>query len=492
MSRPNRSALCLGLLALLCLPVATALARPAKVVPPSPQVRAAQLVGQGVMALATRDFVGAYRALAEAYRLQPSHDTLYQLGIIAWSEGQPLMAQDILRRYLADPGSEGATEKRAEAQRIVSQPARGTAEAWLSGSERSLVFVDDRLVGQLPLSLPLLLAPAAHRLRLEAEGRAPLLIEVTPGAGQILALRESGDRLLSQVLTKVLLRRTSAQTTSPAGTVERDRQRIATRLAAMELGLSTLPGDEPATSCDQSCVLSLAKEQAAELVISVSEGGSTGASSLTILDVVVGESAAQDALSSSDGARGDERWLAALPALLGRARARGRGVLQIDSTPAGCEVAQGDRVLGTTPLVRTLFVGPTKLDIHCAGMQSEHRQVEILASAPTVLALSLHPPPPPPVAPAPLLRQPRPVWRLALGAGAIAVGLGLGGLGVSALAVSGRCIEAIEPPVQACPRFYETTATGGALLGVGAALTVSGTLLLAWPGRRARSEVAQR
>ena len=68
---------------------------------------------------------GAYRALAEAYRLQPSLDTLYQLGIVAWTEGQSLMAQDILRRYLAEPGSPEGAEKRAEAQRIVSQLGRG-------------------------------------------------------------------------------------------------------------------------------------------------------------------------------------------------------------------------------------------------------------------------------------------------------------------------------------------------------------------------------
>lgn len=444
------------------------------------------------MALAMRDLAGAYRALAEAYRLQPSSDILYQLGIVAWSEGQSLMAQDILRRYLVEPAGPEGAEKRAEALRIVNQPARGAAEVWLTGGERSLVLVDDRLVGQLPLSLPLLLQPGAHRLRVEAEGRAPLAIEVTPLPGQIVAVRQSGDRLLSSVLTKVLLRRSLPSSGGAPSPADSERRRLANRLAASDIGLLTQTAEEPAASCDQACLLGLAKEQGAELVVTVSSTDANAPISLAIIDVAVEAAAVEETLAHPDGGSGDELWLAALPGLLGRVRARGHGVLQIDTTPPGCEVKLGDRVLGSTPLRRTLFVGPAALDIRCPGLVSEHRRVDIQAEPPTVLSLSLQAPPPPPLAPPPPLRKPRPVWRLALGASAVAVGLGLSGLGVSALSVAGRCIEAVEPPVQACPRFYETTGAGGALLGVGAALTISGTLLLAWPGRRQRAEVAQR
>ncbi len=444
------------------------------------------------MALAMRDLAGAYRALAEAYRLQPSSDILYQLGIVAWSEGQSLMAQDILRRYLAEPAGPEGADKRAEALRIVNQPARGAAEVWLSGGERSLVLVDDRLVGQLPLSLPLLLQPGAHRLRVEAEGRAPLAIEVSPAPGQILAVRQSGDRLLSSVLTKVILRRSLPSSGGAGSSPESDRRRLATRLAASDIGLLTQTSDEPAASCDQACLLGLAKEQGAEFIVTLSSPDANAPVSLAIIDALVEAPAVEETLARPDGSTADDLWLAALPALLQRARARGHGVLQIDTTPPGCEVKLGDRVLGSTPLRRALFVGPAALDISCPGMVSEHRRVDIQAEPPTVLSLSLHAPPPPPSAPPPPRRMPRPAWRVALGASAIAVGLGLSGLGVSALSVAGRCIEAAEPPVQACPRFYETTGAGGALLGAGAALTISGTLLLAWPGRLQRSEVAQR
>ena len=85
----------------------------------TPQARANQLLGQGVLALATRDFAAAYRALSEAYRLVPVPDTLFQLGVVAWGEGRSVPAQDMLRRYLADPGAATSGDKRAEAERIV-------------------------------------------------------------------------------------------------------------------------------------------------------------------------------------------------------------------------------------------------------------------------------------------------------------------------------------------------------------------------------------
>ena len=491
--RPPQSAIALLFGLVFAGSLCTAYSRPAKPTPPTPQVRAGQLVSQGVMALATRDLAGAYRALAEAYRLQPSLDTLYQLGIVAWTEGQSLMAQDILRRYLAEPGSPEGAEKRAEAQRIVSQLGRGGAEVWLSAAEGGFVFLDDRLMGQLPFSLPLLLPPGAHRLRIEPTAGPPQSIELATTAGQIVAVRAAGERLERVPLTKVILQRLAlsspAATAAPAA-AEGDRRRIAARLAGLDLGLSTLNSEEPAASCGQSCLVALGQEQAADYVLRLQAEKDSDPAQLLIIDVVVGAVAVTERIASAAGTP-DESWLAALPAGLQRARARGHGTLQLDTTPAGCAVRLADQPLGVTPLRRSLFVGPAELQIQCPGLPDEHRRVEIQADSPTVLALNLTPPPPPPLPP-PLRRAPRPVWRLALGATALAAGLGLGGLGVSALSVAGGCIESIAPPVAACPRFYETTAAGGALLGVGAALSVSGALLLAWPGRLGRSEIAQR
>lgn len=496
MSRHKQWALCLGLSVLFLLPVVVAEARPAKLAPPSPQVRAAQLVGQGVMALATRDFAGAYRALAEAYRLQPSHDTLYQLGIVAWSEGQSLMAQDILRRYLADPASADSGEKRSEAQRIVSQLPRSSAEAWLSTLQTGLVFVDDRLLGQLPLSLPLLLSPGEHRLRVESAGppAQSLSLSLTVSAGQIVAVREAAPELKSVPLPKLILQRTPVGASATAARPEAERARLAARLAQLGIGLSTVVSDEPPASCDLSCLSGLAREQSAEFAVKWLTADPASPARLAIVDPEVEAIAVQERLASLDGAGAgpDEPWLAALPALLQRARDRGRGVLQLDTTPAGCQVQQGERSLGTTPLRRSLFVGPAELEVSCPGLPKETLRVEIKAAAPTVHSLSPRPPAPPLLPALPPRRMPRPVWRLALGASTLAVGLGLVGLGGSALSISGRCIEPIAPPVQACPRFYETAAAGGALLGLGAALSLSGTLLLAWPGRLSRTEVAAR
>jgi len=154
-------------------------------------------------------------------------------------------------------------------------------------------------------------------------------------------------------------------------------------------------------------------------------------------------------------------------------------------------VQVGDRKHGTTPLTIPRFAGPVDFELRRPGYQPFKGHQEVTNGQASELSVSL-------VAEetAPLIiklppeRNPRPKWRIAVGISSLGIGLGLIGLGGSALAVSGQCIEPAAPPLLVCSRLYDTTPAGAALLGTGAALTVTGTLLLVWPGPRNRERPA--
>src|SRR5262249_25769596 len=107
---------------------------------------------------------GAAQALSAAYRLWPSPETLYQLGALALAEGRTIEAQDAMRRYLRDTQDDEASPQRQEAQRILQLLAPPSGEVNIVGERAALVLIDDRLLGVLPLPLPLLLPIGEHRV----------------------------------------------------------------------------------------------------------------------------------------------------------------------------------------------------------------------------------------------------------------------------------------------------------------------------------------
>jgi hypothetical protein len=93
-----------------------------------------------------------------------------------------------------------------------------------------------------------------------------------------------------------------------------------------------------------------------------------------------------------------------------------------------------------------------------------------------------------PVAAAPPGRAPRPRWRVGLGAAITAAGTLLLGFGITGLAVDGRCTQS---PIagasgELCPsgRVINSGGTGGALLAAGLATVGVGATLWALPNVR--------
>ncbi len=75
----------------------------------------------------------------------------------------------------------------------------------------------------------------------------------------------------------------------------------------------------------------------------------------------------------------------------------------------------------------------------------------------------------------------RPRWRFIVGGAALGTGLLFLGFGTSALLARGMCVAAPVAPAQACGYLFTTDGIGGGLVGTGAALTLSGVILMAWP-----------
>jgi tetratricopeptide (TPR) repeat protein len=100
------------------------------------------------------------------------------------------------------------------------------------------------------------------------------------------------------------------------------------------------------------------------------------------------------------------------------------------------------------------------------------------------------PPAPPPEiarpAPPPRLVGGRPVGRVAAGVTLGGVGLALVGLGAGALSVDGKCGTPPVPPATECDQIFQSLVPGAAMVGVGAAVALTGALIWAWPVRRAR------
>lgn len=460
--------------------------------------RSAPLIAQGVMALAARNFVAAYAALSDAYLIDPSADTLYQMGIVAYAEGQTILAQDLLRRYLvSSPASEKNSQQRAEAERIVSQPQGQSSELVLSGEAHQRVYFDRRLVGILPLPLPLLVPAGKHSLLIKsatAEWTATLETE-SHRAYQLTPQRVGQND--GQIVGQIAVERLPTALLEVDGDLPQGTPNPHPLLteSIRKSGLFVLPPQSGREECkgEARCTIRIAEQSFADYLLTV--GGVQAASSaggsvaLSLLDTEIGEVASQASFPCSPCSDGvlAESISGVLPRLLAEAKSRGRGTLHIDSQPAGAMVQIGGRKVGATPLDLPRFAGPAEVTLHKPGFKPWQERTETLSGQRTdVLATLRAEEIAPLIVKLPPERRPRPRWRIAAGLTSLGVGLGLAGLGVSALLVSGHCVEPAAPPLMACTRLYDTTPTGAGLIAAGAVLSVTGAVLLAIPGPRNR------
>ena len=131
----------------------------------TPAARAAEpLLAQGQAALAAGDYQAAQTALTAAYRKSPGPEILFALGKVAAAQGRGVAARDLLRRYLQESSGDSESPNQKEAQQLSEKAIEASGEVEVLGARGALVFVDELLVGGLPLPLPLLLPLGSHRV----------------------------------------------------------------------------------------------------------------------------------------------------------------------------------------------------------------------------------------------------------------------------------------------------------------------------------------
>jgi len=461
-------------------------------------------------ALAGRNAREAYRSAVEAFRMARLPEALLMLGKVALAEGRSLDAQDLMRRYLADPNLESApgSPEQLAAERIAEQPYGTAAKLTISGDRGTLVLIDGRLVGALPLSRPLLLSPSSHKVEL-LRGKRSLEDEVRVPAGRHGELRSDlkTKALLLSVLPGVVVLNESSSLQGPDQlrffrAVEEAVQAERLSPVAQEVALEVAGEPAPGPCADERrCLIDLAAQCEADYVLRTSAKQKAAAwqLSMELFDVGIGDVAARsESQCEKCGIEQAVRQLAGLfGPLYGQASGRARGQLTVRSNPPGAEVLLDGQLVGRTPYQATAWAGPRELVLRKTGHIEEHRQITVPDGDTTELELSLPPraaPTPAPPAPAKAAklewrRQPRPLWRLSVGAAGIAAGLLLGGFGSAALYLDGKCTQP-PPGNSVCPILYDTLTPGLGLTVSGAVLLGAGTALMAWPGPRRQVQVS--
>lgn len=443
--------------------------------------------------------------------------------------GRPVEAQDRLRRWLAQGGSEAqlppAQVDKLQAIRAATLPPTG--EVAVSGEAGTEVRIDDQPLAQLPLPLPLLLPAGAHQVVLKGRGGA-LSAQVQVRAGHRIDVRESreaGAVMLSQPPHALLsLPPSSGQPLS--GDVIRISAEQGLQGTQLYLTASGQELQAKLHECGErpDCLRGLAQAQDVEYVLlaQASSGSlplaavapsASSASPEPAAAAPSRESAAVrlravlfDARVADQAAAAEASCPSCTPAelasrlrdLVSRVVSQGlgrpRGQLRIESEPEAAELQLNGAALGPGPIERTLWSGEVAIVASLAGYRPQTLRRFVAEGSQETVRIRLERLPPPPSqapqvealpGPAALLaprRAPRPLWRLLLGSTAVVAGGLLLGFGAGAQSVDGRCVDGLEPPANQCNRLYQTSTLATSLLAGGAVAVVTGVVLLAIPG----------
>lgn len=461
------------------------------------QAKADQLIAAAVEARKGHDFAAAYRQLAEAYRVAPLPEVMYQLGGLAQDEGRTVDAYDLFRRYCAEVGSDNAQPLAAT---VVRGPRPQSGEVNVTGDRGSYVQVDDRLVGTLPLTQPLVLAPGVHRILVELGARkqqdeikvlAERLAEMqfNVSSDVVVVTMEPAVLLLSDYLA-VPPELPAVMEQSVDKALRQQHVGVQHRAAAL-LQAPALGG------ClrERRCQLELAEKNfdAYVMLLRVDgppRSGGSYAVNLELVDVGVGDRAAvwERQCPRCTAEQAINAVADAALRTFQQGKGRPRASLTVKSTPPGAEVLLAGRLIGKTPLKRPVWAGSYQMVLRTDGFRDEERQLQVQAGQRPTIEVTLSEGTAGAVAlqsdsgAARPAQKPRPRWRLIAGGVAAGAGVILSGFGVSALAVKDSCIDTV--PAGVCRSLYDTGAVGGGLLAVGLAFTVGGVVMMAWPGAR--------
>lgn len=452
----------------------------------------------------------AQQQLEQAYRHYPLPEVLYQLGLVAQKQDQKTRAADLFQRYL-DSAADQVDRAAESACRAFLASKRGAeVAAQVVGADGTVLLVDDRLVGVLPLPGPVLLTVAPHRFSIEEQGQLfttdALQLPSGPTAEVRLArgAKQSAIAVIRQNPQVAVLLSGNGL---PAGVVTSLSRSVEATLRKEQLSplpgpvqQSALPESVVVCAADRGCQRKLADASKADAVLSVqvlSRGNGDYALQLAYVDGPSGDVAATQEAScqACDPAKLQALLSQQVQKVVVAGISTARGSLQVTSTPSGAALLIDGEARGQTPYQRDALVGPRTLRIEQPGFAPYQKQLQVrngqtvtvearlkalASSAASVAAVSGGGPS------AGRTVFGRPLWRVVTGSLAVGAGLALSGFGTSALLANGSCKDEPVAPALECDQRYATLPIGSGLLGSGGALTVAGVVLLALPGSRSK------
>jgi hypothetical protein len=479
------------------------------------------LLAQAQADLAAGQLDGLQARLAAAYRDQPQPELLRLLGLLAEKQGRLLRAQDLLRRYFADPLAQPDSQAREDAQRVLARPRPPHGELQVRGERGAVLLVDDEVVGSLPLPQPLLLEAGSHKVTMEGqETTLHRTLKVRPGRGAVMRFDTATRAVVVSFPPSVIVLPGLSSLPQEAVLriellIEQATQRAGLSLFNLDAARAAAPEHKDCALTSERCRVEMARRNQAEyvLLLSAQAGARTGAAApqptpassgvtapparresvrltMALLDAEVGEDAARREVGCESCGVPELMALlgGALDRLLAESIARPRGVLRVESVPPSAEALIGARPPRRTPFEQTLFAGRYLVTLRQIGFNDALQTAQVSDGQTTVLRVPLESPDPGPEPPPSLpVRAPglrRPLWRIVSGSAAIGVGALLTGFGASALAVDGTCIEPAVAPALVCRDLFDTRSQGIGLLTAGLLVAAGGAVLLALPPSR--------
>lgn len=468
---------------------------------------------------AVRSVLSANRPAGDAIRMLETAvltggagapDAYFYLGKIAQHEGRFVDAADYFQRWRSLGGATAGDPRNQIYSAFFNEHREPTilVEVWTdaaldTANPRSSLRVDGRFVAPLPAEGLQLLLPA---------GDADHVFEVVRGN---VILRAKREQLASRGISRVKLHQqgdelvvakthsigvslvlASGILSSQKDAIVRTVTEALTRTSAMLQ--PSAPKTQAAESLrDASCLTPLARTGY--------DGGTSDFEELVRLDAVEHVGAARPEIRLS--ARVYDLYQGAVAAVLPEPQSepianytctsctpeklaalsaklvvesiktshnRGRAELSVNSTPEGALVHINGCPRGKTPTKLRIFPSPEngtiQVRLERRGHAQQQQDVQISAWKSKTLPLIA------------LKRTSLPTYRNVLGGALLAAGGVLLGFGGAALYTDGRCY--VMPDVsQGCAIYYDLTALGGSLIGVGSGLALGGILTMVIPSR---------
>jgi len=153
----------------------------------SVKIKVINLARRGKRAFVAKRFDEAIRHWRRAYSLWPKPQLLYNIALAYERSRRPAQAMTFLREFFTQAKTEPQkTTLMRGARKLRQSLSRRVCVLGLTGTQGAQAFVDDKLVGTVPLEAVLL--PGTHRLELRAPGRTTVKRRITLEAGRTTLL----------------------------------------------------------------------------------------------------------------------------------------------------------------------------------------------------------------------------------------------------------------------------------------------------------------